>query len=119
MAFIKACREFKQMAKKKAEKLSKTVMSATNHLKMLFKIASLILCLMLMNKKDLVKGMILQENIDILCLQEGELEINVGHKLLSFFSYNHESKINSKHSRVGCYINSNISYVSRIDLEGR
>ena len=83
-----------------------------------FKIASLNLCLGLKNKKDLVKRMIIDENIDILCMQETEIEINIDCSLLSFPSYKYESEINTTKSRVGCYVNSNLSYARRTDLEG-
>jgi endonuclease/exonuclease/phosphatase family metal-dependent hydrolase len=83
---------------------------------MMLRIATLNLGLT--NKKELVKNLIIQENIDVLCLQETEIEINVDHTLLSFPQFNYESEINSRRSRVGCYINSNISYVRRYELEG-
>ena len=51
------------------------------------KIGSLNLCLGLSNKKDLIKNIIKDEKIDILCLQETELEINFDHNLMSFSGY--------------------------------
>jgi hypothetical protein len=38
---------------------------------------------------------------------------------MSFPDYVNESKLNETRSRVGCYVKSNISYVRRIDLEGK
>jgi exonuclease III len=82
------------------------------------KIASLNLCLGLSNKKNIVKQLIIEEKIDILCLQETELINNLNHDLLSFPSYCFESEINDNKSRVGVYIHHNINYVRRSDLEG-
>ena len=82
------------------------------------KIGTLNLCLGLPNKKEIVKCIINDEKIDVLCLQETEIEINVDHNLMSFPGYLYESESNSIKSRVGCYINANLSYVRRIDLEG-
>ena len=84
----------------------------------MIKIGTLNLCLGLPNKKELVKNVIFQEEIDILCLQETEIEINIDHNLLSFPGFNYESETNTVRSRVGCYVKSSISYVRRRDLEG-
>ena len=83
-----------------------------------FKIATLNLCLGLKNKKDLIKRLVIDEKIDILCMQETEIEINVDCSLLSFPSYIYESENNTTKSRVGCYVNSKLSYARRADLEG-
>jgi hypothetical protein len=85
---------------------------------MSYNIATLNLCLGLPNKKNLVKEIIINKKIDILCLQETELRINFDHNLLSFPGVNYESEINDTCSRVGVYINSNIDYTRRNDLEG-
>ena len=68
------------------------------------KIGTLNLCLGLANKKNIVKQLIIEEKIDILCLQETELNINLNHDLLSFPTYCFESEINKNKSRVGDYI---------------
>ena len=86
---------------------------------MQLKIGTLNLCLGLPNKKIVIKNIINEEQIDILCLQETELEINLHHNLMSFPGYIYESEMNKTQSRVGCYVKSNISYVRRIDLEGQ
>ena len=83
------------------------------------KIASLNLCLGLANKKNVVKQIIIEEKIDILCLQETEIDHNFNHDLLSFQPYCYESEINDNKSRVGVYINHNIDFIRRSDLEGR
>jgi hypothetical protein len=84
---------------------------------MQIKIGTLNLCLGLTNKKDLVKKIIIDEKIDILCLQETEIEINFDN-LMSFSGFFYESEINNIPSRVGCYVNSDLSYMRRLDLEG-
>ncbi len=61
---------------------------------MMLKFATLNLCLGLTINKELVKNLIIQENIDVLCLQETEIEINVDRTLLSFPQFNFESEIN-------------------------
>lgn len=68
-------------------------MSTSNHKAMQTKIGTLNLCLGLSNKKDLVKKMIIDEKIDILCLQETELEINVDQNLMSFNGFFMNQKI--------------------------
>ena len=72
----------------------------------------------LSNKKNLIKEIVKNDKIDVLCLQETELQINLDHNLLSLPGVNYESEINSICSRVGVYINSNIDYTRRNDLEG-
>jgi exonuclease III len=84
-----------------------------------YKIVTLNLCLGLQNKKNLVKEIFINEKIDILCLQETELQINLDHNQLSFPGACYESEINDLCSMVGVYINSNINYTHRFDLEGR
>jgi hypothetical protein len=82
------------------------------------KIGMLNLCLGLPNKKEIVKSIIKDEKIGRLCLQETEIEINIDHNIMSFPGYLYESEVNTIKSRVGCYINTNLSYVRRLDLEG-
>ena len=83
-----------------------------------FKIATLNLCLGLPNKKEHVKQLINEESIDILCLQETELEVNLDHNLLGLPDFNYESEQNDRQARVGCYVKSNVVYNRRSDLEG-
>ena len=84
---------------------------------MAIKIGSLNLCLGLPNKKNLVKQLIINNDIDVLCLQETEIEYNFDHNLMSFANFNYESESNDKRSRVGCYVSSKLNYVRRQDLE--
>ena len=85
---------------------------------MVIKVATLNLCLGLPNKKTIVKNLIVDEAIDLLCLQETEVDVNLDHKLLSFPGFNYESENNSEKSRVGMYINSSLKYNRRNNLEG-
>ena len=63
-----------------------------NKLMMDIKIATLNLCLGLQQKKNLVKQIIIDEQIDVLCMQETEINKNLDHSLLSFPGYNIETK---------------------------
>ena len=56
------------------------------------KVAVLNLCLGLKNKTDLVKQLILDNNVDICCQQETEIEISYPTKILSFSGYNYKSE---------------------------
>ena len=82
------------------------------------KIATLNLCLGLQNKKPLIKQILIQEKIDILCLQETELNKNFDHNLLSFPGFCYESETNDIISRVGIYIKNDINFVRKTELEG-
>ena len=82
------------------------------------KIATLNLCLGLQNKKPLIKQILIQEKIDILCLQETELNKNLDHNLLSFPGFCYESETNDIISRVGIYIKNDINFVRKTELEG-
>jgi hypothetical protein len=62
--------------------------------------------------------MIIDSELDILCLPETELDVNIDHELLSFQLFNYESEVNSIKSRVGIYVRQKINYVRRFDLEG-
>jgi hypothetical protein len=86
---------------------------------MQIKIGTLNLCLGLTNKKDLVKKLIIDEKLDLLCLQETEMEINIDHNLMSFGGFFYESESNNIRSRVGCYVSTSLSYIRRRDLEGK
>ena len=83
------------------------------------KIATLNLCLGLANKKDTIKRLILENSIDILCVQEVELKKNYQKYILSFRNYRLEVDTNTKKSRTGIYISNNVDYMRRTDLEIR
>ena len=80
-------------------------------------IATWNLCLGLRNKKDYVSKIINEHKLDIVCLQETEIEPNYPLKILSFKGYDYLTENNSEKARTGIYINSNIPYLRRIDLE--
>ena len=85
---------------------------------MAIKIATLNLCLGLKNKKLLVKKLLEENDIDILCMQETEVKKDIDHKELNISKFLLELESNTKKSRVGVYISKTINYVRRTDLEG-
>ena len=56
-----------------------------------------------MNKKNYVSQRILNENIDICCMQEIDLKPDVDQDLLSFKGYSLLAETNNVKSRVGLY----------------
>ena len=82
------------------------------------KIATLNLCLGLRTKKEEVKKLILENQVDICCLQETDIEQSFPLNILSFSGYNYEGESNTKKARAGTYIRDNLSYFRRSDLEG-
>ena len=83
------------------------------------KIGTLNLCLGLINKKLLVKNLIITENIDILCMQEIDVKNDYNIRLLTLPGMNLEIEDNTVKARTGIYITSKINYTRRKDLEGR
>ena len=83
------------------------------------KIGTLNLCLGLINKKLLVKNLIITENIDILCMQEIDVKNDYNVRLLTLPGMNLEIEDNTVKARTGIYITSKINYTRRKDLEGR
>ena len=81
------------------------------------RIGTLNLCLGLMQKKDLVLNDLVTNKIDICCLQETELLKDFPTESLNGSSFIFESEKNSLKSRVGVYINKDIEYERREDLE--
>ena len=81
------------------------------------KIATLNLCLGLKNKKEEVKRLILNNDIDILCMQETEIPADFPVELLTFKGYNYENENNIVKSQCGIYISNKISYVRHTELE--
>ena len=68
------------------------------------KIATLNLCLGLKNKKDAVKKLIVDNEIEILCLQETEIPVSYPVDLLTFKGFNYENENNQFKSRCGIFI---------------
>ena len=74
------------------------------------KVATLNLCLGLKNKKDLVKELLMSNEIDILAMQEIELESNFDCNLLSIPGFTLETENTRNKKRVGIYIRNNVKY---------
>ena len=81
------------------------------------KIGTLNLCLGLKNKKDLIKAILIENNIDILCMQELEVEHDFDCNLLRIPGFVLEIENNNRKKRVGCYIRDNLKFIRRNDLE--
>ena len=85
---------------------------------MSIKLATLNCCLGLKNKKDLIGHLLIENKIELLCLQEVELEQGYPNDQLSLPDYCFEAEVNSKKSRVGLFVKNTIKYARRVDLEG-
>ena len=72
------------------------------------KLASLNVCLGLMNKLIYIENILVENKVDILCLQEVEIPTNVATKSLSINGYNIELESNSEKSRTCIYISNKI-----------
>ena len=70
-------------------------------------ITTLNVCLGLMNKLIHVGNILVDNKIDILCLQEVEIPTNVASKNLSISGFNIELETNSEKSRTCIYISNN------------
>ena len=84
---------------------------------MSIKIATLNLCLGLPNKKNDVKKLIVENNIDILCMQETEIDPNMNIELLGFPGYSIEAESSDTKIRSAIYIKNGVNYTRRKDLE--
>ena len=73
-------------------------------------IATLNLCLGLLNKKEEVKRLITEQKLDVLCMQETELPSDYPARLLSFRDYQIEVEVNSQKSRVAVYIKNCVKF---------
>jgi exonuclease III len=107
----------KRARKVKTRRRTKVNVSALWKKIMTIKIASLHAWLGLSIKKNVVKQLILNNYIDVLCLQETKIDGIIEHNLMSFNKYNYESESKNIHSRVRCYINSSLNCVRILDLE--
>jgi exonuclease III len=81
------------------------------------RIATWNLCLGLLNKKDHVLNELNLKKIDVCCLQETDLDPSVLSDILDNRQYKFEPKKSTTKRRVGLYINRNIIYKRREDLE--
>ena len=82
------------------------------------KIGSWNVCLGLKGKKDYVKSMICEKELDICCIQECEIKPDYPSNMLTFKDYNLEVEINNIKSRCCTYIRNSVNYKRRRDLEG-
>ena len=62
---------------------------------MITKISTLNLCLGLRSKKDEIERLMINNSIDILCMQETEIDLNHDTNILSCKNYNLEVEVNS------------------------
>ena len=81
------------------------------------RIATWNLCFGLQNKKDIVLDVLQENNIDLCCLQETEIEKNYPTNILSSVNYELEVENNDTKRRVALYINRKVNYTRRTELE--
>ena len=81
------------------------------------KIATWNMCLGLFHKRDYVRNLLHENDIDILTLQETELTPEIETKNLQIKGYSLEVENNAKKRRVAIYIKKTITYKRRTDLE--
>ena len=81
------------------------------------KVATWNLCLGLSNKKDTVLNEIELNSIDVCCMQETELEKNYPTNILSNKTHEFECEKSTDKRRVGVYMNRQLQYTRREDLE--
>ena len=81
------------------------------------KISTWNVCLGLTTKKDEVSRILINNNIDICCIQEAEIPLNFPINDLSICGYSIEVEINEFKLRTCVYIKNGVSYTRRQDLE--
>ena len=84
---------------------------------MTIKIATWNLCLGLFHKKDYVRAILHENEIDILTLQETEIPQKTNIENLNIKGYAMEVESNEKKMRIATYIKNNLPYKRRLDLE--
>ena len=82
------------------------------------KIATWNLCLGLFHKKDYVRTLLNENELDVLALQETELTPDVNEKNLMIRNYSIEVEKNDKKKRVAIYIKNTVHYKRREEFEG-
>ena len=70
-----------------------------------------------MNKKERITDYLKTKNIMICCLQETEIPLNYPENILNCGDYTLELELNEDKKRVGIYINKDVVYKRRFDLE--
>ena len=76
------------------------------------------LCLGLKNKKLEVGQLLVEHDIDVMCLQETEIEYHFNPGLLAIGGYELELETNNVKARTGMFVRNNLKYKIRKDLEG-
>ena len=89
-------------------------MNSTN-----IRIATLNLCLGLKHKKIEVERLIRENQIDVICLQETEIEVAFNKELLDINGFRLELENNSVKRRTGVFLKNDVQYKRRIELEGK
>ena len=82
------------------------------------KIGTWNLCLGLGSKKELVQRYIQENNLDVCCVQETEIDKNFNEELLTFPGYSLEVEKNGIKRRVAIYVRNTLNYRRRVELEG-
>ena len=80
-------------------------------------VSTLNLCLGLPSKKDSVTELLRRNNVNVCCLQETEIPKNFPEKVLDCGGYTLELELNSDKKRAGIYLQNDLNYVRRDDLE--
>ena len=75
------------------------------------------MCLGLFHKKDYVRNILHEHQIDILTLQETEIQEDTDLKNLQIKGFTLEIETNTKKKRIATYIKNEIPYKRRNDLE--
>ena len=85
----------------------------------MIRVASWNVCLGLATKKTEITRMIIDEKIDVCCLQETDIFSEIKDHELSFSGYAIETENNCTKKRVCIYIKNGITYSRRQELEGQ
>ena len=70
------------------------------------------------SKKELVQRYIQENNLDVCCVQETEIDKNFNEELLTFPGYSLEVEKNGIKRRVAIYVRNTLNYRRRVELEG-
>ena len=84
----------------------------------MMKLATWNVCLGVKGKKDYIKTVVCQEDLDICCIQECDIKPDYPMSALTFKNYNIEVEKNDVKSRCCIYIRNTVNYERRSDLEG-
>ena len=80
-------------------------------------IATWNLCLGIANKKDSVTDYLAANKIQVCGMQETEIQMGFPENVLNSGGYNIELEMNTVKKRVGVYVQRQVNYVRRLDLE--